>query len=304
MAKEYIQIFPEYDRDALIPKDGHWRHLPVLFIHGLNARDSTLTESPNWGRIPDRLHETERIFYYANQDSWYGVEHNAKQIAEAVYRACELTGAPKIHLIAHSKGGVDGRRALYLPGVADKVFSYTTLATPHRGMLFSSLISLVPLLPKYVVSPIINRIVKKKGDPSPDVYSVLKDTTLKGAREFEKKYPDRPDVVYSSYAFINEDKRKKIPHPGQMLISVFDRNTDGIVPLKSTEMPHRQIVHVYGHQEFTHDEAVDMHRRDILFVLEDGTAFRSAPDFIVWVLDGLDALYLVENDGSALTPEG
>ncbi len=268
---------------------GEWEQLPVLLVHGLNARDYTMTETPNWGRIPARLREMGTSVWFSNHDSWNGNDHNAAQIGEAVHQVIAQTGAPALHMIAHSKGGVDARRALYLPGVAEKVFSLTTLATPHLGTRFSTTLAHIPLVVHFVVAPIINAIARTQGDPHPDSWQVLHDTTLKNGRFVEEEYPDLPDIEYRSYAFVAERPHFHLTNPATMVMNMFDGETDGVVPLRSTKQPHRTIVHVVGEQKVTHDEPTDFHKRDIKFVLPNGTVYDGAPDFIASIVESLDA---------------
>ena len=47
------------------------------------------------------------------------------------------TGAAKVHVIAHSMGGLDSRAMITRLGMADKVASLTTIGTPHHGTSFA-----------------------------------------------------------------------------------------------------------------------------------------------------------------------
>lgn len=44
----------------------------------------------------------------------------------------------RVHLIAHSRGGLDARWVIVQPGIADKIASLTTIGTAHRGTTFMS----------------------------------------------------------------------------------------------------------------------------------------------------------------------
>ncbi len=45
----------------------------------------------------------------------------------------------RVHIIAHSMGGLDSRWVLIQPGMADRIASLTTIATPHRGTTLGTL---------------------------------------------------------------------------------------------------------------------------------------------------------------------
>lgn len=49
----------------------------------------------------------------------------------------KATGAAKVHIIAHSMGGLDARAMIGRLGMADKVASLTTIGTPHHGSSFA-----------------------------------------------------------------------------------------------------------------------------------------------------------------------
>lgn len=266
--------------------------LPIMLVHGLNGRDESIALSYRWGRIPARLRKEGYGVWFSNQDSWTGVEHNADQIVQSVHEVLALTGAPKLHMIAHSKGGVDARAAINRPGMSDLVFSFTTLATPHHGTRLSSFLDKIPIIMPYVVAPIMNIYARHQGDPEPNSIQVLHDTTLEAGRRFANLYPVPPEIHYHSYAFLDERPHFHIPNPGSMFMIAFDGKTDGVVPLESTEQPNRVIVRVVGKQKVTHDEPNDLHERDIDFILPDGESYGSAPEFLVALADHLTEEYM------------
>lgn len=267
------------------------KHLPVLLVHGLNARDWSLYTSPNWGRIPQRLRDAGFAVYFANQDSWYSIEHNAKQIAAAIFRILKETGAPKLHVVTHSKGGLDARRAIHLPHVAEAVASAVTLATPHHGLNYANLLSRIPFIPRYIVAPFARIWAHAQGDSDPQLMQLLHDMTTRNLKDFDKENPDLPGIEYRSYAFIARRPRIHVSNPASMLLNVFDGRNDGVVPYWSTDQPHRQLIFVIGKQKVTHDEPVDMHKRDIALVTESGQEYDSMPDFIVDLMEELDEIY-------------
>jgi len=57
----------------------------------------------------------------------------ASDLAREIDSILAISGAKKVHVIAHSMGGLDTRYAISLLGYADKIASLTTMATPHHG---------------------------------------------------------------------------------------------------------------------------------------------------------------------------
>ena len=82
---------------------------PIVLIHGTGFRD--LKWPVYWGRIPKILTEQGADLFYGLQDCWASTETNAEAIAERIDAILEETGAEKVNLIAHSKGGLEARMA-------------------------------------------------------------------------------------------------------------------------------------------------------------------------------------------------
>ena len=104
---------------------------PLVLIHGTGFRD--LKMPVYWGRIPRVLREHGASVYFGEQDSWGSVESNAHAICARIDAILEQTGAEKVNLIAHSKGGVEARMVASSLGYGDRVASVTTISSPHRG---------------------------------------------------------------------------------------------------------------------------------------------------------------------------
>ena len=62
------------------------------------------------------------------------VEERGSVLKESIEKALsDRPAGTRAHIIAHSMGGLDARWVIAAGGLADKVASLTTLATPHRG---------------------------------------------------------------------------------------------------------------------------------------------------------------------------
>lgn len=71
--------------------------------------------------------------YHSSVSFAAGVEQRAADLTAEVNKALQLKGADKVHIIAHSMGGLDARRMIVRHSMADKVASLTTIGTPHLG---------------------------------------------------------------------------------------------------------------------------------------------------------------------------
>lgn len=68
------------------------------------------------------------------------VAARARELRQNVERVLVRTGAARVHIIAHSMGGLDARHMLFdgrHEGFHDKVASLTTIGTPHLGTSFA-----------------------------------------------------------------------------------------------------------------------------------------------------------------------
>ncbi len=61
------------------------------------------------------------------------VEKRAQDLAKEIQKILDKTGHDKVHIIAHSMGGLDARHMIVDEGMAEPVASLTTIGTPHFG---------------------------------------------------------------------------------------------------------------------------------------------------------------------------
>jgi hypothetical protein len=68
------------------------------------------------------------------------VEARGTDLKKAILNAVDSAPAgTRAHMIAHSMGGLDARWVLVQDGMADRIASLTTIATPHRGTTLGNL---------------------------------------------------------------------------------------------------------------------------------------------------------------------
>ncbi len=113
-----------------------------------------------------------------------GVAVRAQQLKDAINRFT----SGRVNLIAHSMGGLDSRYMITHLGMADRVASLTTIATPHRGSSFADwgiehAGSSAPLL-------------RALGIGTQAFY----DLTTDACRKFNDHTPNAPGVRYYSYS--------------------------------------------------------------------------------------------------------
>ena len=118
---------------------------PLLMVHGMGFRDRK--HLCYWGRIPKALESRGANVFFGHQDAVGSVEGNADTIAKSLDKVLEITGAPKVNILAHSKGGLESRY-LFNHGYSDKIASITTIDTPHHG---SKTVDFLMRAPKWMV---------------------------------------------------------------------------------------------------------------------------------------------------------
>ena len=159
---------------------------PLLMVHGVFFRDS---EHLNyWGRVPAELIKNGATVFYGGQESASNVRTCALQIKKAIVQVLQETGAEKVNIIAHSKGGLDSRYCICMLGMAPYVASLTTINTPHHGCEFAEyLMNKAPEKLKNTVAAAYNRSAKALGDINPDFISAVTDLTRDGVEQLNRE---------------------------------------------------------------------------------------------------------------------
>ena len=97
---------------------------PIVLVHGLAMKDTFFMKS--FGRIDRILRIQGYTVYKSGVDAVGSVESNAGQLKAEVEEILRETGADKVNIIAHSKGGLDAKWMINHLGMAEKAASLTT----------------------------------------------------------------------------------------------------------------------------------------------------------------------------------
>ena len=208
---------------------------PIVLVHGLAMRDTFFMKS--WGRIDRILRIQGHTVYKSNVDAFGTVETNAAQLKEEILAILRETGAGKVNIIAHSKGGLDAKYMIRELDMAPHVASLTTLCTPHRG---SPIASFIMRFPKFAVKYAafwVNCAYRILGDRQPDSFTACEELKRTDSVETETLNVAEGILCQSFSAAIRKGKGKRdfvmtIP----LIFSRFiekDLMTDGLVPRDS-----------------------------------------------------------------------
>ena len=216
--------------------------LPIVLAHGIARFDVLLEILKKKLKLPDtqlgeRFHYFKGIkphleahgftVFHPNQNFAGSVTRRSGELKLRVLEALAQTGAPKVHIIAHSMGGLDARHMIVDLEMADRVASLTTIGTPHRGTVLAdhALSNGGELL-----MDVLKRVVDVDG---------FVDLTITSCEEFNRRAEDqeaRNDVVYQAYGSAEDFRRVFAPLlPSWLFIRDHEGRNDGLVPFGSQQ---------------------------------------------------------------------
>lgn len=215
---------------------------PIVLAHGIARFDVLLEILKQKLKLPDtELGEHFHYFkgvkphlerhgytvFHPNQDFSGSVELRSGQLKQRVEEVLAQTGAAKVHIIAHSMGGLDARHMIVDLGMADRVASLTTIGTPHRGTILADhVLGHGGLL----LMDVLKRVTNVDG---------FVDLTITNCEEFNRRAEDseaRNEVVYQTYASAEDFRRVFAPLvPSWLFIRDHEGRNDGLVPFASQQ---------------------------------------------------------------------
>lgn len=238
---------------------------PIVMVHGIFFRDWQLMNY--WGRVPASLIRNGARVYYGNQQSARSIPDSAEELRQAVMKVIAETGAEKVSIIAHSKGGLDTRYAISSLGLDKYVATLTTINTPHGGCdMVDYLLNKVP--PKMCgwIAERYNKIFMVLGDSEPDFMAGIKDLSPKRLKELENHMIDSPDVSYRSYMSCMKNVFSTSFLPliiGYLTVKKLNGDNDGLVWVKSAEHGTFRLVRASGVRGISHGDTIDLFRENI-----------------------------------------
>ena len=199
---------------------------PLLLIHGLNCRDDWIF--PYWGRVADILRQHGALVYLSGQDAWGSVSGNAEALRRRAGEILSETGAARLNLLAHSKGGLEARYLISTLGFASKTASLTTICTPHRGSKAAAE-WLARERVCNIVGPRMEGFWRSRGDRAPDFWAAAAALTPEAMERFNRENPDSPLVYYQSWGARLDDPGWDPMDRFQLWLTRADAPTDGLV---------------------------------------------------------------------------
>lgn len=238
---------------------------PVIMVHGVFFRDWQIFNY--WGRIPGELIKNGAEIHYGNQQSAAKVEKSGNEIKEIIFETLNKTGAQKVNIIAHSKGGLDTRYAISCLGMDKYVASLTTINTPHRGCIWVDII--LKKVPEWLlkfVTKRYNSLFKRLGDKNPDFLNALFDLTSENCNKLNSIMEDKYGVVYQSYmSIMSKNSSDGFPlNISYKLAEKSDGENDGLVGVESAKWGEfKGLIRTKKKRGVSHGDVIDLRREDI-----------------------------------------
>ena len=236
---------------------------PIVLLHGLGYRDD-MALLASWGRIPDYLSQSGATVFLGGLEAWDSIENNAAALKVNIEKILADTGADKLNIIAHSKGGLEARHMISHLGMAAKIASYTSVCTPHRGTSIADLgIKLLPCEHEFEFKA-VDFFASWMGDNTPNSHIAIKELTRAHMAEFNQNTPDAPGVYYQSFG---TTMTSPLDDPFFMLtyqvIKMHEGDNDGMVP--ATSCPWGVFRELLQGKEagISHLDMVDFRKHDI-----------------------------------------
>jgi triacylglycerol lipase len=238
---------------------------PIVMVHGIFFRDWELFNY--WGRIPSELQKNGADIYYGGHASSLPVEESAQELKKRILSILLETGADKVNIIAHSKGGIDSRYAIGQLGLADKVASLTTINTPHYGSDLAG--TMLEMAPKKVVMTVgkqYSRLFRRLGDANVDFVGSVNELTAKRCLELNQQMKDS-DAVYYQSTGSQLKNWKSAPFPlniGYSIIRPIGGDNDGLVATRSMAWGNfLGIQRPTGKKGISHGDMIDLTRKNL-----------------------------------------
>jgi triacylglycerol lipase len=223
--------------------NGRQNDYPIVLAHGF-ARPDYLIDSIfttlnfsiyDFSFVSDRFHyfkgiasflKKHNIDVHHSRVSWAAdVKTRAKDLKQEVERILKETGKEKVHIIAHSMGGLDARYMIVNQKMADAVFSLTTIGTPHLGSIVAD----------YAVEQGLDKVLGLVGSfMNLEGVNSLTTRACNNFNIFARESEACNDVIYQVFYSKKDYEDVFIPfQPSWKLINKNAGDNDGLVSVAS-----------------------------------------------------------------------
>lgn len=174
---------------------------PVVLLHGLGI----FAAMGRKGQMHDQAMylRTHGVLSFApNVVPYNTISVRACAWKKRIDTILEATGKEKVHLVAHSMGGLDARYLIsHLEG-HKTIETLTTVGTPHQGSSIAARVIEQPDRVRRWIAEVMNWLGETAYTDAPaDALAAIAELTPEHLKEsFNPSVPDHPSVKYMSYA--------------------------------------------------------------------------------------------------------
>ena len=237
------QLFEPFNPPRKESAPDNLNNYPIVLAHGF-ARPDFLIDSLfttlnlsiyDFSFVSDRFHYFKGIASHLKKHgfsvfhsrvSWAAdVRTRAKDLTAEINRILDETGRDKVHIIAHSMGGLDARAMIVYENMASKIFSLTTIGTPHHGSVLAD----------YVLENGAEKILGLLGNfVNLDGIGSLSTRECYNFNIYSRQYEATNDVIYQAYYSSKNSEEIFVGfQPAEKLIREKQGDNDGLVCVKS-----------------------------------------------------------------------
>lgn len=212
--------------------------MPVMLMHGMGLM-GTIGRRGMLDPVALYLRLHGCMAFAPNVAPYHHTETRALAWKNHLLRILDETKSDKIHLIAHSLGGLDARFLVSKLEMAPHVAQITTIATPHLGSYLATFFLKKPAFLSHTMVRFLNFTGQYSLPDAPsNALKVLQQLTPEYMiNHFNVDVQDHPEVVYRSIA---ARAGKNTPEPISPLLFTQNRilygqegENDGLVSVKS-----------------------------------------------------------------------
>jgi triacylglycerol lipase len=164
---------------------------PIVLVHGILGFDTfpiIFGQVDYFREVRQTLRATGNVVPEPPQLNTAGsVKERAQDLKDYLERNPDVNGR-KVHLFAHSMGGLDARQRITHLNMASRVWTLTTIGTPHQGTPLAN-------LPRPVLEPLVHGLLQH----DVNIQGFL-DLPTEVGTQFDRETPDAADVQYASVA--------------------------------------------------------------------------------------------------------
>jgi len=187
------------------PPPGGPQKAPIVMMHGM-AGFTTLGPWDYFYGVKDALTADGYTVYFTKVDPFQSVEVRAQEAATQIDQILAQTGAARVHLIAHSQGGLDARYLISSLGYGNRVATLTTIATPHHGSRIADVsLGIIPGDAAGALAALGDLIVGGLTATDADLKTQITEITHQYCEgTFNPANPDDPRVSYYSVGGVTQ----------------------------------------------------------------------------------------------------